>query len=300
MITSLTKRFGSVVAINDLDLELQPGEVFGFLGPNGAGKTTTIRIVLGLLRASSGSVRVFGFDSWHDAALAHRHLAYVPGETSLWPELTGVETLHALGALRGGFDTPLVTTLIERLDFDPSKRVRSYSKGNRQKLVLVAALASRAPLLVLDEPSNGLDPLMEKVFRETLMEAKANGQTMFLSSHILSEVEAVCDRVGIIRAGTLVETGTLHDLRHLSAVTIEATFSGPVPDLSSIDGISGLSVTGTTLRCHVTGTIAPIITHIAAAQPVRLISTEPSLEELFLAHYGQADSPTPTPTPSER
>lgn len=288
VLTGLSKKYGSTTALDRVDLELDLGEVFGLLGPNGAGKTTMIRIVLGLLRATAGSAAVFGQDVWSRTKEAHRHLAYVPGETSLWPELTGAETIHALGALRGGVDRKRVETLVDRFGLDPSKRIRAYSKGNRQKVVLVAAFASAAPLLVLDEPSNGLDPLMEKVFRETLSEAKRNGQTILLSSHILSEVEAVCDRVGILRAGKLVETGTLQEMRHLSAVAIEATFDKDVPDLTGAAGVTDVMQNRTTLRCHVSGPVTEVIQRISAARPVRLISKEPSLEELFLSRYGDS------------
>ena len=228
----LTKRFGRVTALEDLDLEVVPGEVMGYLGPNGAGKTTTIRLLLGLLRPTSGGCEVFGLDAHRQAVEAHRRLSFVPGEASLWPRMTGAETLHVLGRVHGRVDTLYRDELTERFELDPSKKVRAYSKGNRQKVLLIAALMTRADLLVLDEPTAGLDPLMEHVFRECVHEAKARGQTVFLSSHILSEVEALCDRVAILRAGRLVELGSLGELRHLAALSVDATFAGVVPDLT--------------------------------------------------------------------
>jgi ABC-2 type transport system ATP-binding protein len=286
----LSKAFGATVALSDLSLEVEAGEVVGYLGPNGAGKTTTIRLLLGLLVASSGRAEIFGIDCHAHPVAAHRRLAYVPGEANLWPSLTGMETLHLLGRIQGRVDPQYRDELIERFQLDPSKRVRAYSKGNRQKLVLLAALMGRADLLILDEPTSGLDPLMEQVFRECVREAHDRGQTVFLSSHILSEVEALCDRVAILRQGRLVEVGTLAELRHLSAMTIEADFEGPVPDVSGIPGAKVLSVSGHRLICQVTGSMNPLLARIVAAGVTHLISREPSLEELFLAHYGAAPS----------
>jgi ABC-2 type transport system ATP-binding protein len=282
----LSKNFGAVAALSDLDLEVAAGEVVGYLGPNGAGKTTTIRLVLGLLRATAGRAEVFGLDAQTRTVEAHRRLAYVAGEANLWPSLTGAETLRLLGRVQGHVDELYMDALIERFDLDPAKKVRSYSKGNRQKLILIAALMSRADLLILDEPTSGLDPLMEQAFRHSVLEAKERGQTVFLSSHILSEVEALCDRVGILRAGRLAEIGTLDQLRHLSAVTVEATFDDTVPDLSRVPGVSAVQVEGRRLRCHVTGTIEPLLRVLAASGVHQLLSREPSLEELFLAQYG--------------
>ena len=230
----LSKRYGTVNALRDLDLELAEGEVVGYLGPNGAGKTTTIRLLLGLIQPSAGRAEIFGLDCRRQTVEAHRRLAYVAGEASLWPSLTGSETLHLLGRVQGRVDPAYRDELIERFDLDPSKKVRTYSKGNRQKLILIAALMTRADLLVLDEPTAGLDPLMEQAFRHCIHEARERGQTIFLSSHILSEVEALCDRVGILRDGVLVEMGTLAQMRHLSALTVEATFDGAVPDLTGV------------------------------------------------------------------
>jgi ABC-2 type transport system ATP-binding protein len=282
----LSKRYGSTDALVDLDLEVEDGEVFGYLGPNGAGKTTTIRLLLGLAHPSSGRAELFGLDARRDVVEAHRRLAYVPGEASLWPNLTGAETLHLLGAAHGRVDARYREELVERFNLDPSKKVRAYSKGNRQKLVLVGALMTRADLLLLDEPTSGLDPLMEQVFRRCVVEARDNGQTVFLSSHILSEVEALCSRVGILRAGRLVETGRLEDMRHLSALTVEVTFADAAPDLSGVPGVTGVDVAGARVRLQVRGPIGPLLEVLAECRVTELLSREPSLEELFLAHYG--------------
>ena len=287
-IVGLSKRYGDVEALADLDLEVAAGEVVGYLGPNGAGKTTTIRLLLGLIRPTAGRATIFGLDSHRQAVEAHTHLAYVPGEANLWPSLTGAETLHLLGRVQGRVDPAYRDELVDRFSFDPSKKVRTYSKGNRQKLVLIAALQSRAELLVLDEPTSGLDPLMEQAFRHCVDEARGRGQTVFLSSHILSEVEALCDRVGILRAGRLVEMGTLAEMRHLSALTVEATFDGTVPDLTKVPGVGAVTVEGRVVRCQVRGTVEPLLKVLASAGVHELISREPSLEELFLAHYGPA------------
>ena len=232
----LTKRYGSTLALDALDLTVSQGEVYGFLGPNGSGKTTTIRLLLGLHRPTSGSASVFGLDAWRDPVTTHRRLAYVAGEPYLWPQLTGEEMLVFLGRMHGAVDVEYRQALVERFRFEPAKKVRALSKGNRQKIQLVAAFATRADLLVLDEPTSGLDPLMEVAFRETVVEAKDRGQTVFLSSHILGEVEALCDRVGILRQGRLVDEGTLAELRHLSAQTVDVTFAGLAPDLGPLDG----------------------------------------------------------------
>jgi polyether ionophore transport system ATP-binding protein len=282
----LSKTFGSTRALVDLNLEVPRGEVLGYLGPNGAGKTTTIRLLLGLIRATSGRAWLSGIDCQADPVEAHRHVAYVPGEASLWPSLTGTETLHLLGRVQGRVDTAYRDLLIERFDFDPSKKVRAYSHGNRQKIVLIAALMTRADLLLLDEPTTGLDPLMERAFRDCVQEARERAQTVFLSSHILSEVEAVCERVAILRAGHLVEVGTLAEMRHLSALQVEAEVDGSVPDLSRIPGVSALEVDGGRVRCQMTGSMEPLLSALASVGVRHLTSREPSLEELFLAHYG--------------
>ncbi len=285
----LSKRFGRVQALDELDLEVEPGEVMGYLGPNGAGKTTTIRLLLGLLRPTSGRCEIFGLDAHRQTVAAHRRLAYVPGEANLWPGLTGAETLHVLGQVHGSVDTTYRDELVERFDLDPAKKVRAYSKGNRQKVLLVAALMTRTDLLVLDEPTAGLDPLMEQVFRECVHEAKGRGQTVFLSSHLLSEVEALCDRVAILRQGRLVELGALDQLRHLAAVSVDATFAGIAPDLSDVPGVSDLRVRGHEVRLALRGPVAPLIRRLSSTEITGLLSREPSLEELFLSHYGQGE-----------
>jgi ABC-2 type transport system ATP-binding protein len=287
-IEGLSKWFGSTRALSELDLEVGAGEVVGYLGPNGAGKTTTIRLLLGLVRPSAGRAEIFGLDSQRQAVEAHRRLAYVPGEANLWPSLTGAETLHLLGRIQGRVEPGYRDELIERFALDPSKKVRAYSKGNRQKLILIAALQSRPDLLVLDEPSSGLDPIMEQAFRSCVQEARRAGQSVFLSSHILSEVEALCDRVGILREGQLVEMGTLSEMRHLASLSVEAVFDGPPPDLSRVPGVSAVEIDGTRLRCQVRGSVEPLLQVMAAAGVHELLSREPSLEELFLAHYGTA------------
>ena len=294
----LSKAYGTTKALVSLNLEVPHGEVIGYLGPNGAGKTTTIRLLLGLIRATSGRAEIFGIDCEQEPVEAHRRLAYVPGEATLWPSLTGSETLHLLGRVQGKVDLAYRDVLLERFDFDPSKKVRAYSKGTRQKLILIAALMTRADLLVLDEPTSGLDPLMEQAFRECVAESRERGQTVFLSSHILSEVEALCDRVAILRAGHLVEVGTLDEMRHLSALQVEADFDGTVPDLSGIAGVTGVVVDGKRVRCQVTGSVEPLLTVLARAGVSHLVSRAPSLEELFLALYGADGVEAPSDAPA--
>jgi ABC-2 type transport system ATP-binding protein len=285
----LSKRYGATLALDELALTVHRGEVYGYLGPNGAGKTTTIRLLLGLHRPTSGSAQLFGIDAWRSPVEAHRHVAYVAGEPFLWPALTSAETFELLARLRGGSDATYRDLLIERFQLDTSKRVRALSKGNRQKVQVIAAFASRAELLLLDEPTAGLDPLMEVAFRETVHEAKEREQTIFLSSHILSEVEALCDRVGILRGGRLVDEGTLAQLRHLSAQTIEVTFDGPPPSLNGLAGVHVVSAGEHTLRYEVSGEVGPLIAALAG-HPVRALSSrEPSLEEIFLHHYDGSD-----------
>jgi ABC-2 type transport system ATP-binding protein len=287
----LSKQYGSQFALKELDLQVHEGEVLGYLGPNGAGKTTTIRLLLAMITPTAGSATIFGLDAQRDASAIHQRLAYVPGDANLWPSLTGEGVLALLGRLHGQVDADYGKELIARFDFDPSKKVRAYSKGNRQKLILIAALMTRADLLILDEPTAGLDPLMEQVFRECVAEAKSRGQTVLLSSHILSEVEALCDRVAILRDGELLEIGTLAEMRHLAALSIEATFDGMPPDVSEVEGVSGIQIDGQTLRCQVTGSIQPLLSVLAEAGVRDLLSTRPSLEELFLAHYGAGEGP---------
>jgi ABC-2 type transport system ATP-binding protein len=281
----LGKTYGRRPALRDLDLRIESGEVYGYLGPNGAGKTTTIRLLLGLHRPTVGTARIFGFDAWADPVAAHRRVAYVSGEPYLWPAMTAAETFEFLARLRGGDDASYRAELIDRFKLDPDKKVRALSKGNRQKVLLIAALAARPDLLVLDEPTSGLDPLMEVAFRESIGEARERGQTVFLSSHILSEVEALCDRVGILSGGRLVDEGTLEQLRHLSAHSVEATFSGPAPKLPPLDGVRVEPSQNGTLRCEVTGPIRPLLAALAELPVVSLTSRAPSLEEIFLHHY---------------
>jgi len=246
----LSKHYGSTVALDSLNLTVGRGEVYGYLGPNGSGKTTTIRLLLGLHRPTAGSAALFGIDAWEDPVTAHRHVAYVAGEPFLWPALTSAETFELLANLRGGTDTAYRNVLVERFKLDTSKRVRALSKGNRQKIQLIAAFAARPDLLILDEPTAGLDPLMEIAFRETVTEAKGRGQTVFLSSHILSEVEALCDRIGILRAGRLVDEGSMGELRHLAEQTIDVAFEAAPPALGALDGVRVESAGANALRLH--------------------------------------------------
>jgi ABC-2 type transport system ATP-binding protein len=282
----LGKDYGETRALQGLDLRVEVGEVVGCLGPNGAGKTTMIRLLLGLLIPTRGRAEIFALDSRRQTVAAHRRLAYVPGEASLWPTLSGAETLRLLGRVHGTFDANYQSELIQRFDFDPTKKVRSLSKGNRQKLILIAALMTQADLLILDEPTSGLDPLMEQAFRLCIHEAKDRGQSVLLSSHILSEVEALCDRIAILRTGALIEIGTMAQLRHLSALTVEATFEESVPDVVNVPGVSMIEVQGRTLRCQVRGSVEPLLGVLAHSGVLELLSREPSLEELFLSHYG--------------
>jgi len=286
----LTKHYGTVTGLEDLSLEVAAGEVLGYLGPNGAGKTTTIRLLLGLIGPTTGRATIFGLDAQHDKIAVHARVAYVPGEATLWPSLTGAETLHLLARMHGQTDIGYRDLLVKRFEFDPSRKVRTYSKGNRQKINLIAALATRADLLIMDEPTAGLDPLMEQAFRESVLEAKGNGQTVFLSSHVLSEAEALCDRIAILRAGRLAEVGTLAEMRHLSAVTVEAIFPGAPPaGVASLPGVSAVQVTGHNLSCQVHGPIGDLLAVLATGHPKTLLSREPSLEELFLSIYGETE-----------
>ena len=286
---SLTKRYGETVALDRLDLAVEQGEVYGYLGPNGAGKTTTIRLLLGLHRPTAGRAELFGVDAWAQPVRAHTRVAYVAGEPCLWPSLTSAETLEFLARLRGGTDVAYRVQLVERFQLDTRKKIRALSKGNRQKVQLIAALATRADLLLLDEPTSGLDPLMEMAFRECAREAKERGQTIFLSSHTLSEVEAVCDRVGILRNGRLVDQGTLEQLRHLSVQTVEVTFAGRAPELPQLPGVHVVSAGANALRFEVSGSVGPLIAALAGHPVATLTSREPSLEEIFLHHYDGGD-----------
>jgi len=282
---ALTKRFNTTRALSELNLLVGEGEVVGCLGPNGAGKTTLIRLLLGLLVPTSGRAEIFGLDAHHHTVAAHRRLAYVPGEANLWPALSVAETLQLLGRVHGDVDLTYQHELVHRFDLDVTKRVRALSKGNRQKVLLVSALMTRADLLILDEPTSGLDPLMEQAFRLCVNEARDRGQSVLLSSHILSEVEALCDRIGILRAGVLVEMGTMAEMRHLSALTVEVIFDGRVPDVSQVPGVSMVDVQGSTLHCQVRGSIEPLLGALVGTGVQELLSREPSLEELFLSHY---------------
>jgi len=286
-IWGLTKNFGSVRALDGLDMTVREGEVHGFLGPNGAGKSTTLRVLLGLVRADAGAVRLLGADPWADAVELHRQIAYVPGDVTLWPSLTGGETIDLLARMRGGIDAVRRAELIERFDLDPHKKARAYSKGNRQKVSLVSAFSSNARLLLLDEPSTGLDPLMENVFQQCVAEASGRGTTVLLSSHILAETEALCDQVTIIRAGRTVESGTLDSLRHLSRTTIKAELYSDPGDLSGISGLDDLSFDGTTLHAQVDDHgLGELIRVLGRAGVRNLVSQPPTLEDLFLRHYG--------------
>jgi ABC-2 type transport system ATP-binding protein len=285
-VSGLRKSFGRTLALDGLDLRVGLGEVHGFLGPNGSGKTTTIRILLGLLRADGGTATLLGGDPWRDATALHRRLAYVPGDVTLWPNLSGGEVIDLLGRLRGGLDKRRRDELLERFDLDPRKKGRAYSKGNRQKVALVAALASDVELLLLDEPTSGLDPLMEEVFRECVAQEKQRGRTVLLSSHILAEVEALCDRVSIIRLGRTVETGTLTELRHLTRTSISAELAHPPDGLSGLSGVHDLQVDGARVRCEVdTDRLDDLLRQLTAAGVRSLVSQPPTLEELFLRHY---------------
>jgi ABC-2 type transport system ATP-binding protein len=297
-IAGLTKSFGTVRALDGLDLTVPVGEVVGFLGPNGAGKSTTIRVLLGLLRADGGSVRLLGGDPWDDAVALHRRLAYVPGDVSLWPNLTGGEAIDLLGRLRGGLDPRRRDELLERFELDPTKKARTYSKGNRQKVVLVAALAADAELLVLDEPTSGLDPLMEAVFTGCIGEARADGRSVLLSSHILAEVEKLCDRVTIIRNGRTVETGTLDELRHLTRSSVTVVPDGDPGALAGQPGVHGLSIDGDRATFLVDNDRLDAVVRELARLGVRsLVITPPSLEELFLRHYGDELAAAGVPEP---
>jgi len=285
----LSKRFGSLWALRDLDLLLNPGEIFGFLGPNGAGKSTTMRLLLGMLRPTSGAAWLAGYPVG-DVASAHQHVAYVPGDVALWPHLTGRETLELMAHLGPVRDQTYQQQLVDRFELDLDRRARTYSTGNRQKVALVAAFSTRAPLLVLDEPTSGLDPLMERAFRECLAEAQERGQTVFLSSHQLSEVEAVCDRVGILRRGVLVEVAGLADLRRLRRVEVDVRFARGLPDvtaLAALPGVEQIRRSGDDrLLLKISGPLGPVLRLLADAEPATLGVREPSLEEIFLEYYG--------------
>ncbi|GAA3966905.1 ABC transporter ATP-binding protein [Streptomyces marokkonensis] len=288
-VSGLHKSFGRTHALDGLDLEVEAGEVHGFLGPNGAGKSTTIRVLLGLLRADSGAAQVLGMDPWTQAVELHRRLAYVPGDVELWPGLTGGEAIDLLGRLRGGLDKQRRAELVERFGLDPTKKGRAYSKGNRQKVAIVAALASDAELLLLDEPTAGLDPLMEVVFQDVIAEAKAAGKTVLLSSHILAQVEKLADRVSIIRLGRIVQSGTLGELRHLTRTTIEAETERPATSLAELPGVHDLRTTDGRVRFAVDGgEVDGAVRRLTEFGIRSLTSHPPTLEELMLRHYDDA------------
>ncbi|MCL2487690.1 MAG: ABC transporter ATP-binding protein [Oscillospiraceae bacterium] len=301
---NLTKKFGAVTALDGVSLRVNEGEVFGYIGPNGSGKTTTIRVLLGILRATGGEARVFGMDAWSDAVAIHRRIAYVPGDVSLWPNLTGGEVIDLFVSLAAAKDLAAAKSLasakslrdkhakerreklLRMFDLDPSKKCRTYSKGNRQKVALVAAFASDADLYILDEPTSGLDPLMEQVFQQCLREQKSAGKSIFLSSHILSEVERLCDRVGIIREGKLVETGTLSELRHLTRVSVTVITDKPVENLNAVKGVHNIEQRQDGLTFQVdAGEIGPVVSYIAPYGIKKLESAPPTLEDLFMRHY---------------
>ncbi len=286
-LSGVVKDFGATRALDELDLTVRTGEVHGFLGPNGAGKTTTIRILLGLLRKDGGTATLLGGDPWRDAVTLHRRLAYVPGEVNLWPNLTGGEVIDLLGSLRGARDPVRRTAMLERFQLDPTKKCRAYSKGNRQKVALVAALASDVELYLLDEPTSGLDPLMEAVFQDAVKELRADGRTVLLSSHILAEVEALCDRVTIIRSGRAAESGTFADLRHLTRTTVAVETAVPIDALGELPGVHDVSIDHTRARFSVdNGELNRVLERLVALDVRSLTSSPPTLEELFLRHYG--------------
>jgi ABC-2 type transport system ATP-binding protein len=295
-VAGLVKRFGATTALDGLDLTVSRGEVHGFLGPNGSGKSTTIRVLLGLLRADGGTARLFDGDPWRDAAELHRRLAYVPGDVNLWPNLTGGETIDLLGRLRGGLDEKRRADLLDRFELDPTKKGRSYSKGNRQKVALVAALAADVELLLLDEPTSGLDPLMESVFQECIDDFRDEGRSVLLSSHILAEVERLCDRVSIIRAGRTVETGTLAELRHLTRTSVSAELVTAPTGLDRLVGIHDLVVEGDRVVFEVdTEQLGAALEALGRFGVRTLTSQPPTLEALFLRHYGDQLAGQPVP-----
>lgn len=284
--SNLTKRFGKFTALDGVNLEVKNGEVFGFIGPNGAGKTTTIRVLLGILKATKGQVEIFGLNAWKDAVEIHKRIAYVPGDVNLWSNLTGGEVIDLFVKLRGNSNKSRREELIERFDLDPGKKCRTYSKGNRQKVALVAAFASDADLYILDEPTSGLDPLMEKVFQDCVMEIKNSGKSILLSSHILSEVERLCDKVSIIRQGKIMETGTLDELRHLTRTNLVVSTKKPLQGLDTLQGVHDIVVKNQAVSFQVdTEELGPVITYLSQYHILKLDSTPPTLEDLFMRHY---------------
>ena len=285
---NVTKRFGKFTALDNINLQVQEGEVLAYIGPNGAGKSTTIRVMLGILRANQGQAKLFGMDAWQNAVEIHRRIAYVPGDVSLWPNLTGGEVIDLFINLRGKGDVALRKRLIDDFNLDPTKKCRTYSKGNRQKVALIAAFASNADLYILDEPTSGLDPLMEQVFQECVLEQKAEGKGIFLSSHIMSEVERLCDRVAIIRDGHIVQSGTLDDLRHLTRYLIKVSTQRPLEGLNRLDGVHNITAEGSDVRFYVdTAKMGEVVNFVNGFGIQKIESSPPSLEELFMQHYAK-------------
>jgi len=288
---NMSKKFGKFTALNEINLQVNEGEVFGYIGPNGAGKTTTIRVLLGILQATDGSAKVFGLDAWKDAVEIHKRIAYVPGDVNLWPSLTGGEVIDLFIRLRGKHNKERRDKLLKMFDLDPSKKCRTYSKGNRQKVALVAAFASDADMFILDEPTSGLDPLMAQVFQECVLEQKNDGKGVFLSSHILSEVERLCDRVGIIREGSLVETGTLGELRHLTRITMYVVTEEPLDGIENVRGIHEIRTQQDGLVFQVDSEeMGSVVSYISKFGVKKLESIPPTLEELFMRHYNTSGS----------
>ncbi|OZU87448.1 ABC transporter ATP-binding protein [Virgibacillus indicus] len=289
-VRNLTKRFGKFTALNGVNIEVNEGEVYGFIGPNGAGKSTTIRVLLGILKATEGGAKIFGKDAWSDAVEIHKRIAYVPGDVNLWPNLTGGEVIDLFVKLRGGNNKSRREELINKFNLDPTKKCRTYSKGNRQKVALVAAFSSDADLYILDEPTSGLDPLMEQVFQECVMDAKSEGKSVLLSSHILSEVEKLCDRVGIIRQGEIIETGTLNELRHLTRTNLLVETKQPITSLNELKGVHDIEEKDQGLSFQVdTEELDAVIKHVSKFGIVKLESAPPTLEDLFMRHYESKD-----------
>ncbi|WP_158738699.1 ABC transporter ATP-binding protein [Alteribacillus sp. YIM 98480] len=286
----LTKTFGKFTALDEVNIEVNKGEVYGFIGPNGAGKSTTIRILLGVLKATAGEAKIFGMDAWKNAVEIHKRIAYVPGDVNLWPNLTGGEVIDLFVKLRGSHHKSRREELIEKFDFDPTKKCRTYSKGNRQKVALIAAFSSDADLYILDEPTSGLDPLMERVFQESVVDLKREGKSVLLSSHILSEVEKLCDRVGIIRQGQMIETGTLKELRHLTRTNLLVETKQPIVSLRDLNGVHDVKETEKQYSFQVDSEeLDGVIKHISQYGIVKLESAPPALEDLFMRHYESGD-----------
>lgn len=288
--TDLVKRFGKFTALDGVNIEVNEGEIYGFIGPNGAGKSTTIRILLGMLKPTSGKAEIFGKDAWRDAVEIHKRVAYVPGDVNLWPNLTGGEVIDLFMKMNGSDNQKKREELIDKFDFDPTKKCRAYSKGNRQKVALISAFASNADLYILDEPTSGLDPLMERNFQECVLEARDEGKSVLLSSHILSEVEKLCEKVGIIQKGKIIESGTLNEMRHLTRTNFTVETKEPITRLSERKGIHNIVAEKTELHFQVdTEEVDAIIRYISQFGIVKLESAPPTLEDLFLRHYEDAD-----------